>query len=384
MMRSLVPAGLALLLCAGCTTDTVGDALRDLDAADAASRKRGAEHLVGQSDPRIAAALARATRDPHVEVRCAAATALATQPANEAIAPLLEMLAARKPGHDCTFEPLGRLQDARAAAPLLADPLRRKDARVLQAVSMLGPGALGPLVDALRTESDPQQAERLARAIGATGGTQARDALVALFAEFDRLAKSNAVMAMGVLGDPASLPLVTKAAEDGIGTAPVALARIGGAGLDDLVARLDHRLPYQRAAAATALAQARDPALVAVLDKGLSSESTAKANVSARLLLQLAGASPDPAAPPPDPAMKAAAEKTLEAAWQRGDLRTIAYGIEYFLARHPDDDEVFLETISAHGDERLAAAYIASPSELLRAAGEQWRREHPAPVAATP
>jgi hypothetical protein len=96
MRRLRALTGLALLLGAGCQKDTLEDSLRDLTAADAAARTRAAAALAGQADPRVAPGLVRAVRDPYPEVRCAAAGALGSQPAAQAVPPLLEMLAARQ------------------------------------------------------------------------------------------------------------------------------------------------------------------------------------------------------------------------------------------------------------------------------------------------
>ena len=377
MMRTQAGLGLVLLLCAGCQKDVVGDGLRELGAADAATRKHGAAQLANQKDPRIAPALARVTTDPYPDVRCAAAVALGTQDAGVAVEPLLAMLAARPAGYDCVIEPLGRQRDARAAAPLMAEENRRRAGTALAALIALGPGAVGPLVNALRTERDARRVDVYARAIAQAGGKDTLPALLGLLIENDRATNANAAFALGVLGDPAAVPELLKAADAGIGTAAAALARTGPAGQEALLARLDHPKEFQRRAAHTALRQASDPALVATLDASMGGSDDTAAERSARLLALLAvpGKSPSP--------LQDAASAALDRAWDRGDSRAIAGGAAYYVPKHPEGDDRFIDALEMHGNPVLAAALIGSPSEPMRAAGAEWQRQQPKPPAAT-
>jgi HEAT repeat protein len=374
-MRNVGLLCMVLLVASGCETDPVGEQLRALTNGEAPQRRAAAKELAGQKDPRIAPALARAVRDPDQAVRCNAADALGGIEPAIAVPALLELLAARHAGYECTFAPLGRLHDVRALGPLLGEVARDGSPAALAAIGAQGANAVAPLVGALRKETNPQRAEAIAQTLIQAGGPSVLDPLLQLHAEFDRLAQANAVMALGLLGDQKALPVVSKAADAGIGTAPLALARIGGAGLENLVVRLDSPRIHERQAAALALAQARDPAVVPILQKGLASASPAMVEASARALLRMAAAGH----PLHDPAAKA-----LDDAWGRRDLRTIALGIEHFLAAHPDDDEIFLETIAAHGDEHIATAYAKAPSEMLRAAAVQWRAEQAKAAASAP
>jgi HEAT repeat protein len=365
---------LGLLLAGGCTDDPLTRDIKALDSPDAVARRAAAQHLAGQHDPRAAAALADAIDDGYPDVRCAVAEALGSQDPAVATPALLAMFDARKAGYECAIAPLGRLHDARAAAPLMAEAKRRGNGKALAALVELGPGAVGALVGALRSERDPRRAEELARALVDAGHAEALPPLLGLIVENDRATNANAAMALGLLGDPKALEALVKAADAGIGTAPVALARLGKPGQEVLLARLDHPKEFHRRAAADAHANATDPGLVAVLEAGLAAADDNIAQRNARLLVRFTG---------PGHALQAPAIAALERAWTRNDLRTIAAGAEYFVRAHADRDDVLVEALEMHGDDAFATALLASPAEPLRAAGAEWRRQRPAP-ACTP
>ena len=373
-MRPRAALCLAGLLLASCTGDPVERDVSALRTADAAGRKQAAQGLAAQRDPRAAKALAFALGDPDNAVRCAAAHALGEQDPATAVPALTAMLAARGPGHECTFAPLGKLRDARALGPLLAAAERGKDPAALAAVVAFGPAALNPLLGALRNEHDPRHAEELARAVLAAGGKDALAPLLAMMGEYDRTANANAATALGLLGDAQALPALVKAADAGIGSAPAALARLGQPGLANLEVRLGSSRPWQRNLALAALAQARDPAVVPLLERGLQSPSPGIADGAALVLAQLAGFAAAPAGVPPDASLRAPAIAALERAGAQGDTRALAAGIDHAL-RKPGGEDQLIERMEMHGDERLAAAFLQSRSEKLRAAATEWTRQ---------
>jgi HEAT repeat protein len=363
-----------MLLLAACNADPVERDVSALRTADAAGRKQAAQALAGQRDPRAAKALAFALGDPDKDVRCAAARALGQQDPATAVPALTAMLAARGPGHECTYAPLGELHDARALGPLLAAAQGGKDPAALAAIVAFGPSAMGPLLGALRNERDPRYAAELAQAVVAAGGKDALTPLLAMIGEYDRTANANAATALGLLGDAQALPALIQAADAGIGPAPVALARLGQPGLANLEVRLGSPRPWQRNLALAALAQARDPAVVPLLERGLQSPSPGIADGSALVLAQLAGLAPPPAGTTTDAALRPAALAALERAGAQGDTRALAAVIDPYL-RKPEGEDQLIELMEMHGDERLAAAFLQSRSEKLRTAAGEWARQ---------
>jgi HEAT repeat protein len=237
----------------------------------------------------------------------------------------------------------------------------------------LGPAAVTPLLNALRREAEPTRAEALARALVTAGGKDALGPLQAMTLENDRQAKANAVLGLGLLGDPATLDTLKQAADAGIGTAPLALARLGAPGLQALLARLDHPKEFQRRLAAAALAQAREPSLVPLLEGGLQGESAVVADASARALAEMAGWATSTGVPA-DASLQALASAALERAQARGDTRALALGVERLLRRDLGEDDL-IETMEMHGDERLAGAFLRSSSERLRLVAGEWARQ---------
>ena len=369
--RTFAVLALGLVL-AGCSGDPLEQQLEALKGADAAGRKAAAESLASNRSQRVAQGLARALRDADEDVRCAAAKALGQQAADDAVEPLATFLGSQLPGRECAVGALGALKDARAAAPLLA-AADRGDAEALAALGTLGPAGVAPLLNALRRTSDPKRAEALARALIAAGGKDTLAPLQALYLENDRQAKANAVLGLGLLGDPAALDTLKQAAEAGIGTAPLALARMGAPGLEALLARLDHPKEYQRKLAAAALAQARDAALVPPLEAALQGESAVVADASARALAEMAGWVPSTGAPS-DASLQALASAALERAQERGDSRALALGVERRLREDLGEDDL-IDLLEMQGDERLAGAFMRSSSERLRAAAGEWARQ---------
>jgi HEAT repeat protein len=373
-MRSRDGLWLAGLLLVACNVDPVERDVSALRTADAAGRRQAAQALSGQRDPRAAKALAFALGDPDKDVRCAAARALGQQDPATAVPALAAMLAAHGPGHECTYEPLGKLHDARALGPLLAAARDGKDPAALAAVVAFGPAAVGPLVGALRNEREPRHAEELARAVIAAGGKDALAPLLAMMGEYDRTANANAATALGLLGDAQALPALIQAADAGIGPAPLALARMGPPGLANLEVRLGSPRPWQRNLAMAALAQARDPAVVPLLERGLQSASPGVADGCALVLAQLAGFAPAPAGVAMDAALRPAAIAALERAGAQGDSRALVASLDLYL-RRPDGEDQLIDLMEMGGDERLAAAFLQSRSEKLRAAAADWARQ---------
>ena len=370
----------ALLLVAGCNSDPVAGDIESLKGADAAGRKAAAERLSSQEDPRVAPALAKALRDADQGVRCAAAKGLGQQDPGVAVEPLATFLTSRGMGHECAYAPLGELKAARAAAPLLAAP---RNEQALAALASLGPAAITPLVGALRREADARRAEELAHALAKAGGRAAVPALLELITEYDRNANANAATALGLIGDAQALPALVKAADAGIGPATVALARIGEPGLQALLARLDHPRPWQRDLAVAALAQARDPAVVALLERGLQDASPNIADGCARVLALLAGLVPPPAGVSIDPALKGPATAALDRAAANGNSRALAATIDAYL-RQPDGEDQLIDMLEMHGDERLASAFLRTTSTRLHAAAVEWSRQTGKRVCADP
>lgn len=373
----------AVLLAAGCQKDPVDRDVRVLDTpGEAAARAQAATNLGGQHDPRVAPALVRATRAPEQEVRCAAAVALVGQPAADAVPALVAMLATRLPGRECAIEPLGKTRDARALAPLVGEAARR-DTRALEALGGMGTMAVDPLVNLLRKATDPRDVEAYTRAVLVAGGTGAFEPLQALLLENDRQTKANAAFALGRLGDPRALDLLVKAADTGLGPAPAALARLGKPGLEALVARLDHPRPWQRDLALLALAQANDPAVVPLLEQAMHSDKPQVADGSASVLATLAGLAPPPPGVTVDAALKAPALAALQKEGEAGDTHALAVDIDHYL-QQPDGEDTLVEMLEMHGDERLAAAFLRSPSTRLHEAANEWSRQTGKPVCADP
>jgi HEAT repeat protein len=365
---------LALALAAGCGKDQITQDVSAVRTADAPGRQAAALRLAGKTDPRIAPALAAALGDVDRDVRCAAARSLGTQPAAEAVPPLLALLASHGPGFDCTYEPLGQLRDARAALPLLA-AVRGGSAPALTALGAMGPVAIPALIDLLRNETDPRRAEEYARRLVAAGGKDALQPLLQLLSENDRRANANAALALGLLGDPQALAPLVKAADAGIGSAPAALTHMGPAGLQDVIARLERPQLFQRNMAQAALAQANPAELMALLERDLQSVDDAAATRSAHALVWLANTTASP--------LQASAEAALEKAWTRGDTRTVSLAVDYYLPRHADGEDLLIDALEMHGDEHLATALLNAPSPTLRAAGAEWARQRGVkPVAA--
>jgi HEAT repeat protein len=373
-MRSRHGLWLAGLLLAACNVDPVERDVSALRTADAAGRKQAAQALAGQRDPRAAKALAFALGDPDKDVRCAAAQALGQQDPAAAVPALTAMLAAHGPGHECAYAPLGQLHDARALGPLLDAARGGKDPAALAAVVAFGPAALGPLLGALRNERDPRHAEELARAVITAGGKDALAPLLAMMGEYDRTANANAATALGLLGDAQAVPALVQAADAGIGPAFRALGRLGQPGLSNLEVRLGSPRPWQRNLALAALAQARDPAVVPLLQHGLQSASPGVADGSALVLSQLAGFAPVPAGTSLDPMLQSAAIAALERAAAQGDTRALVATLDLYLRRSDGEDQL-IDLMEMGGDERLAAAFLQSRSEKLRAAASEWTRQ---------
>ncbi|MGH8029739.1 MAG: HEAT repeat domain-containing protein, partial [Arenimonas sp.] len=365
---------LALLLLAGCNHDPIASDVEAVKGADAPGRKAAALRLAGLRDPRIAPVLVRALRDPDHDVRCAAAQALGQQDPADAVEPLVSLLATRGLGYECAFAPLGQLKDARAAAPLIAAATGNDSDQALATLAALGPGAMPALINGLRKEPDPHRAEAIAKALIAAGGKAVLPALLELNKEYDRTANANAVLALGLLGDAQALPALVAAADKGIGSAPLALARLGAPGIDNLVVRIGSPRPWQRDLAIAALAQARDPAIVPALGQGMKSPTPAVADASARLLAQLAGIGTPTPGMAVDAALKASALAALQRAAAGGDTRALAATLDHYLDQADGEDQL-IDLMEMHGDERLAAAFIASGSERLRAAAGEWSRQ---------
>jgi HEAT repeat protein len=361
-----IVAGSGMLLLAACGGDPVESQLTALRTGDAAGRKAAAQALADRPDPRAASDLVHALRDPDAQVRCAAARALSKQDAAVALPALVEILSTRAPGHECTYGPLAALHDPRAIPPLLIAASAGDNAPAVDAVVAMGPAAVGPLVNTLRTERDPARARTWARALVGAGGKDALAPLLQLIVENDRTANANAALALGMLGDAQALPALAKAADAGIGPAPEALARLGQPGVDDLLARLDRPSELQRRNAATALAQADRPDVVLALDAALRADSPVHAAGAAQALVRMATT--------PDHPLHAEAVAALDRAWDRSDTRTIATGVAYYLTRHPDGEDRLIDALEMHGDDVLADAFIASSSDALRAAATEWKR----------
>jgi len=373
----------AMLLAAGCQKDPVDRDVRVLDTpGEAAARAQAATNLGGQHDPRVAPALVRATHAPEQEVRCAAATALGGQAAADAVPALVAMLATRLPGRECAIEPLAKTRDPRAIAPLVGEAARR-DTRALEALGGMGPMAVDPLVNLLRKATDPRDVEAYTRAVLVAGGKDAFEPLQALLLENDRQTKANAAFALGRLGDPRALDLLVKAADTGLGPAPAALAHLGAPGLQALVARLDHPRPWQRDLALLALAQASDPAVVPLLEQAMHSDKPQVADGSASVLATLAGLAPPPPGVTVDAALKAPALAALQKEGEAGDTHALAVDIDHYL-QQPDGEDTLIEMLEMHGDERLAAAFLRSPSTRLHEAANEWSRQTGKPVCADP
>jgi HEAT repeat protein len=378
-----MPCAVLVLLAAGCQQDPVDRDVRVLDTpGETAARVQAAKNLGALHDPRVAPTLVRATRAPEQEVRCAAAAALTAQPAADAVPALVAMLGTRLPGRDCAIEPLGQLKDPRGIAPLLAEAARR-DTRALDALGGMGEVALYPLVNALRKATDAHDVEAYTRAVLAAGGKGAFEPLQALLLENDRQTKANAAFALGRLGDPRALDALVKAADMGLGTAPAALARLGEPGLQALVARLDHPRPWQRDLALVALAQAEDAAVVPLLEKAMQSASPNVSDDAARVLATQAGLAPPPPGVVVAAALKAPALAALQKAGAAGDTHALAVDIDHYL-QQPDGEDTLVEMLEMHGDERLAAAFLRSPSQKLKDAANEWSRQTGRPVCADP
>lgn len=375
-MAAIRIACFAALLLAGCDEDYVGNDVDALASGNKIARQAAAANLGGKRDPRIVPALVAALHDPEEDVRCAAAKALGRQSPDAAVPPLAAMLAAHEPGAYCSIEPLGATRDARAVAPLLAEYRRESTGQARAALGALGPVAVAPLVEALRSERDRYRADDLAYSLVEAGGAQALAPLVAAYAADDAIAKENMVLALGLLGDARALPVLTQAADAGVPGATTALARLGGAALDDLGARLDDADPAKRLAASGGLGSARDPAVVPLLKRGLAATDPHVVEGCARALALLAGRNLDASLDDPAFPLHDAAAEVLAGAWDRRDLRVIAAGHSYYLRRHPDAEAPFVEALAAHGDERLATAYLNARSPALRAAAVKWGRAH--------
>jgi HEAT repeat protein len=374
-MRNAGWLWLGLLVVAACGKDRVASDITALRTADAPARRAAAQSLANQQDPRIAPALAAALKDGDPEVRCAAAHALGSHEPDVAVPALLALLATTSPSRTCTYEPLGHLHDARAAVALVREAAGGRNEPALAAVRELGAPATGALIGALRTEGDPKYVDVLAHTLITVDKADALQPLLGLIVEYDRTANANAAYALGLLGDPRALPALTKAADSGIGTAARAMARVGKPGVEALLGRLGHRSEMQRRAAADALAQASDPAVVTLLEAELRGSDAALAANSARILARMAGAPLDGAAAGPALPLQAAATAALDRAWQQRDLRAIAAGVEYFLRRHPDGEDTLIDALEMQGNEALATAFVLSSSPALRAAGAEWRKQ---------
>jgi HEAT repeat protein len=333
-----------------------------------------ARNLGTKPDPRVAPALVQALADPDHDVRCAAADVLGGHDPAVAVEPLLALLASRGLGHECAYAPLGRLRDPRAVAPLLAVTMTPEgyNGRAFAALAAIGPAAVAPLAEALGKETKPPVAEGLARALVTAGGKEALPPLLALLAADDENARSNAATALGMLGDSSAQPALSKAADAGNYGAVSALVHVGEAGRDDVLARLDHADPKQRAMAAGALGKGTDPALVPRLEQGLQSPKPNVVSGSAGALAQLAGGRLDIPGPNPDFPLHDAAAAALDRAWERGDARIVAAAAEYYVRRHPDGEDRLLEALARHGDERLAVLYLNSGSDRLYSAAVAW------------
>lgn len=197
----------------------------------------------------VVPALREYLEDPNRRVRLASVSALLSlrgAAAVEDVAPLL-----RHPDEQTASATAGMLGDLRAAAAL--DPLK------------------GLVVD----EATPTRVRLAAlRAIGATGAPEARGVLEERLVRGVPVPELTAVVdGLGAIGDPASLPALSKYLEDGERGAVVlrALGKWGAAGLEVLTARVrarprDRELRRAAAEAAVALGEPGVPAVRELLD----------------------------------------------------------------------------------------------------------------------
>ena len=172
-------------------------------------RLRAAGYLGMMSDPGVAPALVRALGDDMLDVRLAAARALAQIPAPDAIEPILRSLAV--PGE----LPL------KLAADILAE---------------FGDTAVEPLLAFMREHDAITDGPALAAAITVLGmcrATVAVPALIAKLGDPEPELRANAARALGSIGSPRALAALCERALDPVwhvrSTAAQALGRIGDA-----------------------------------------------------------------------------------------------------------------------------------------------------------
>jgi HEAT repeat protein len=141
------------------------EALKDEDAH---IRRSAASALEGfKKDPRVVEPLIEALKDEDRMVRDSAASALGNIGDPRAVEPLIEVLKDAKYGDLCydMIRALGRLRDPRAA-PVVAvavnNNLRFREEVGAEALTQIGPSALGPLIEAVQPQ-DPQGSPELDR-----------------------------------------------------------------------------------------------------------------------------------------------------------------------------------------------------------------------------
>jgi HEAT repeat protein len=258
-------------------TITLEGALRDLGSADPGVRA-GAAHALGDVDdeaalPRAIAALEAALRDPHPDVRAAAALALGAlgdpdrdgEAGDRPAIPVAALITGLDDGvpiarQACAIA-LGRLRAVEAFEPLARQlGSGAPDAR-FQAVTSLAeidPDRAFDLLLPALADADGEVAGAAAQALGAIGDPRAIDGLARLLEHARPATRFETAFALAELGDARAVPALVPFLDDKelAWSAVDGLERAGGAeAATALAALLDARVarPLKLRAAAAAL-----------------------------------------------------------------------------------------------------------------------------------
>jgi len=183
-------------------------------------------------------------------------------------------------------EALGDIGDAGAVEPLIS-ALKNEEIsgvrwKAAEALAMIGPASVGPLIDALQHPDDDVR-WKAAIALGEIGDPRAVDPLIRCLSDKDRFVIGRAALALGMIGKPAVEPLIC-VLEKGDGNlrwgAAIALGKIKD---PDAVAPLIHALAdkYEnvRAEAVASLAAIGKPAIAPLIRFLKYADGTARIEV---------------------------------------------------------------------------------------------------------